>query len=669
MSRLPTPVRKAMDADSIIAEVIGNGAESALEELVDAGYLTRTNDVNEDRIKFSAREGLSWSEAVAVDCPVKKEILLKLIDNPQTFFVLYNTQKGKSAIVSLEIRKWASDPIIKVVAFLVVDNDKTLADQTKGGMEEVLNELELTAKVFLLSSNSVEVTLEGIRTYIDAYAGDKKGRYKMPVVVGLNNATQIKKILALMNHIKTEVETDRSPLRYGVVFDEADKVYPAVRDKKHTIGVQTVSFASLVVDSQFALYRLGFVTATEGDLMDEEYPECANAYMHDVPVSDPNYRAFHTKDALIKVIRHRVIDSNDVYAENILRDNAKHFADKIALANGSMSYRKVIINSGVKTGSMESFARRRVAAGGHAITVNQNGVTVYRLGQEPVRESIKGKRFGSVLFKLYNELGLSDKPLFIIGRRKVDRGVSFQFAPTDGTAGLVWTDMILGRIDDEDTAVQKAGRLAGKVAKCPQYPGKLTWWTDANTAAMIRHHNLMVDEANTLRGCSALQAVTRATVSVPKNVGGDVPSEYGPQIPVIVQLTDEEFDRIPTGHGHHERKRTMVLSLLRKSNNDLATKLDTYEDKEITAPRELDSGSYKTHIEATVNAATARRPCSVTSSTLTKEERKMGRVWNCFIDKHSNPKRLCFTYANPPKPESQDAHDSRGGGGGPISPE
>jgi hypothetical protein len=651
MSRLPTSTRKAMDADSIIAEVIGNGAESALEELVDAGYLTRTNDDNEDRVTFSAREGLSWSEAVAIDCPVKKQILLRLIDNPHTFFVLYNTQKGKSAIVSLEIRKWASDPIIKVVAFLVVDNDKTLADQTKGGMEEVLNELELTAKVFLLSSNSVEVTLEGIRTYIDAYAGDKKGRYKMPVVVGLNNATQIKKILALMNHIKTEVETDRSPLRYGVVFDEADKVYPAVRDKKHTIGVQTVSFASLVVDSQFALYRLGFVTATEGDLMDEEYPECANAYMHDVPVSDPNYRAFHTKDALIKVIRHRVIDSNDVYAENILRDNAKHFADKIALANGSMSYRKVIINSGVKTGSMESFARRRVAAGGHAITVNQNGVTVYRLGQEPVRESIKGKHFGSLLFKLYNELGLSDKPLFIIGRRKVDRGVSFHFAPSDGTAGLIWTDMILGRIDDEETAVQKAGRLAGKIAQCPQYPKELTWWTDAKTAAMIKHHNSKVDEANKIPGCSALQAVTRGEAEAIRTA-----------VSAPLAETDSHLEEFAT----IDEVRARWSAVLTAAGKPLPKKkLRTPNEKDGVYVCSVGGDSVKQDAD-TIRQKYSGRSVANWGSAISEAE--AGDYVHRIYAGYNSDGSVVF-FLRWAKKDGEGTRDSRGGGGGPILPE
>lgn len=172
---------------------------------------------------------------------------------------------------------------------------------------------------------------------------------------------------------------------------------------------------------------------------------------------------------------------------------------------------------------MTKFARNRVADEDYAVTVNMLGIRVYRPGHEEVRFSTKGvrvgdrvlTRFGEILFHAYNTLGLHDRPLFIIGRRKVDRGLGFHYAPRDGSDGLVWTDMILGRVDDKDTAVQKAGRLAGVVAQCPQFPTTLTWWTDEKTKQNVTRHNSVVDQANTKRGCSALQAMTRAEAAVP----------------------------------------------------------------------------------------------------------------------------------------------------------
>lgn len=480
-------------------EVERDDFESQVEALVETGYLEKSLD-SDDNAYFRAKTGLTWSYAVRIDCPIKKQILLCLMENPKTFFVLYNTQKGKLRIAGVEIRSWASTPNKRVVAFLMVDNDKTLADQSSDGVRSIIEDV---ADIFLLSSNSGD-KLEDIKNKIDSYAAFGG---KMPVIVALNNGKQVDKIETLMKHVKMRMEMggQMSQLRYGIVFDEADKIYPPVR----------VKFSKLLVTDDSALHRLGFVSATEGDLMDADYPECANAYMHPVPLGNPDYRAIHHDEAVVKHVVHRVKDGNDAYAEAILESNNEYFKKSVQLKDGSMGFRKVIVNGGAKRASMESFATRRTADGAYAITVNMNGVVVYRAGYEKKKYSAKGVRFGELLFRIYKELGLHDKPLYIIGRRKVDRGLGFHFAPRDGSEGLVWTDMILGRVDDKNTAVQKAGRLAGVVAQCPQYPCKLTWWTDEKTASMVCRHNGLVDSANTKAGCSALQAMTRAKVDVP----------------------------------------------------------------------------------------------------------------------------------------------------------
>ena len=364
--------------------------------------------------------------------------------------------------------------------------------------------VEDVADIFLLSSNSGD-NIASITNKIDSYAvfGGK-----MPVIVALNNTKQIDKIITLMKHIRNRMLNGCSTLRYGIVFDEADKIYPPVRER----------FSDYLVKDNSVLHRLGFVTATEGDLMDEEYPECSNAFMHPVPLGNPDYRAIHTQDAIIKHVVHRSGVGNDAYAEAIITDpkNKSYFSNQIELKNGSMGFRKVIVNGGAKCTSMEAFALRRIAEGSYAITVNLRGVVVYRQGYEKKKYSAKGVRFSQLLFKIYKELGLHDKPLFIIGRRKVDRGLGFHYTPRDGSEGLVWTDMILGRVDDKSTAIQKAGRLAGVVVHCPQYSGSLTWWTDEKTASIVCRHNEVVDSANSKKGCSALQALVRADVEVPK---------------------------------------------------------------------------------------------------------------------------------------------------------
>jgi len=488
------------DIDTLyeMCELEQTSFDSALDELVELGHV-QEETTTDGATYYKSRQGLSWSDVVHIDSPAKKEILLCLIDNPKTFFVLYNTQKGKLRIAAQEIHSWAAVPDKRVVAFLMVDNDKTLADQSAEGLFDLIGPV---GKKFLLSSNTAD-NVDAIKSKIDSYAAFGG---EMPVIVFLNNSKQIEKVKTLMKHIHDRMTTGQAPgLRYGIVFDEADKVYPPCRGR----------FADLLVNDDRALHRLGFVTATEGDLLDAEYPECANAYMYPVPAGHSGYRAFHTEDAEIKKVVHRTKDNNDAYAESILETNQEHFSGTVTLKNGTQGFRKVIVNSAAKRSSMTEFARRRNAAGAYAVTVNMNGICVYRPGHEMKKYSAKGQKFGQLLFTVYVELGLHDKPLFCIGRRKVDRGLGFHWAPRDGSDGLIWTDMILGRIDDKNSAVQKAGRLAGVVEQCPQYPGKLTWWTDEKTAALIVRHNNIVDGAGEKRGCSALQAVSRADAEEP----------------------------------------------------------------------------------------------------------------------------------------------------------
>jgi hypothetical protein len=158
-------------------------------------------------------------------------------------------------------------------------------------------------------------------------------------------------------------------------------------------------------------------------------------------------------------------------------------------------------------------------------------VKVYRPDMPLLTYKTKGKRFGETLFYIYKKLNLSDKPIMIIGRRKVDRGLGFHYCPrtndeiridgpdgiliTKDREGLIWTDQILGRIDDKNIASQKAGRLAGIIGNSPQYPGITYYWTDEHTEMLIRRHNTIVDVANTYSGCSVLQAVKHAEDNTP----------------------------------------------------------------------------------------------------------------------------------------------------------
>ena len=518
-----------------------------LGDLEDVGHIKYM--VHDDQRIYYAREGLTWADIVHHDNSMHKQILTTLINNPKGFMILYNTQKGKCALISAEIESWSrSDK--KVIPIVFVDNAKDQADQTGDGLKQILRDDRYI--VMILSSNH-GFNVDSINDKIDLYAGDLDNEHKIPVIVALTNNDQRKKVMQIIARILKKVTTRNSPLRYGVIYDEADKTYPSIRDAPGEAQGETTSIYKMTITNDTAVHRIGWVSATEGDML-EDYPEVYNAMMHPVPEGSTNYRAFHHEDAIIHKVQQTVKDNNDTYALKIIDgikitnddgtvdDLTKHFNTPIRLPNGKMYYRKTIINSTASVAKQTDLAKDISKKDMNAITVNMSGVKVYRKNMPLEKFSSKGRRFNEVLFYIYNKLGLDNKPLFIIGRRKVDRGIGFHYAPrlnentnlpmpktiaeisgmgelvTDGVEALIWTDMILGRIGDKDTAVQKAGRLAGIIAMSQYYHGHIDFWTDASTAAQITRHNKIVDSAGAKRGYSVLQAVGHAKSENPEGV-------------------------------------------------------------------------------------------------------------------------------------------------------
>jgi hypothetical protein len=515
----------------------------ALDELETIGLIERNLNLCDDTVLFGARHGLKWSEFHQIDDPLKKTILLMLVENPKTFFVLQNTQSGKMRICALEINKWSERTDIKTVAFFITQNDRTLTDQSVEGLTSICGN---NCELFTLSSNSKQ-TFEEIKRAIDAYAADTEGEYKMPVIAALANDIQNKKILKLMAHILRKVRNNNSKLRYGMIFDEADDTYPKLRKMFINVDGENMCYSQFIVDNDDALHRIGFVSATEGELLDEEFPECANAYLYQVDPEhsgNTNYRAAHHPDSEFRVEKMPCKMSNNAYAEKLIEENLAYFTTPIP---GTNYYRKIIVNSNAKSSDMTSMAHFANSCSINAMVFNMYGVKTYILGVPVKTFRIKGRRFSDLLFEIYKSLNMEDKPLIIIGRRKVDRGLGFHYAPRVphpqyGSEGLIWTDIILGRIEDANTAVQKAGRLAGIIAQCPQYYGKCTYWTYERTQRDILRHNTIVDEANKLTGCTALQAVTRGTVKVNAILPEFTKQEKEPKKPKVKAKVNKDVE-------------------------------------------------------------------------------------------------------------------------------
>jgi hypothetical protein len=520
---------------------------AALTDLVGVGYVRQI--IHEDKFLYTYSQKHTWDDIKHIDCSIKKQIIQQFIESPNTFFILQNTQRGKSRLCAIELSQWTNDKTKRPVTFIMLSNDQTLGDQSLESfkkhkwVDDDGNEFILQNKVksyHLSSSASVKTDIQDVITYIDAYAANDD--YSMPLITYLSNEKQNKKVLELLHYIKSRAVTRYPNLQYAILIDEADENYPRLRDKQENIQGSLLSLKDFTYEDTSCLYRLGFVTATEGTLLDK-YPECANAY-HSKPRMDEadtsRYRGIHSSDSIKKLIQCKGRSNNAIFLDILKSEEYKaHFEKPVTLKSGDQYYRKIIFNSDNATSKMKAFAKEVTHSNKYyAITFNQAGLTIYKSGRVCGTYRTKGKYFNKLLFYLYKQLELDDKPLIILGRKKVDRGLGFHYAPrsyiagpkhevikfddiqlgelhSEGEEGLIWTDVFLGKIEATPSAVQKAGRGAGIIAQCPQYIGSVTYWTDEATANAVIAHNIQVEHANSQPGSSTmLQSMNRAKEAV-----------------------------------------------------------------------------------------------------------------------------------------------------------
>jgi hypothetical protein len=121
-----------------------------------------------------------------------------------------------------------------------------------------------------------------------------------------SNYKQLEKILHILNHILQRHNNRYNNLYCGIIWDEADKTYSLLRDKEIRIKGISRCIRNFTLDDTTILHGNGFITATEGGLIDGDYPECvsAHAVISEINPEDENYyRAFHHPDSIINRIK------------------------------------------------------------------------------------------------------------------------------------------------------------------------------------------------------------------------------------------------------------------------------------------------------------------------------------------------------------------------------
>jgi hypothetical protein len=509
--------------------------EIKLNELATDGLvLIKTN--TDDTLLYETKSGLVLSDFNEIRDQVKYDILSFMCENPKAFFMLGNTQNGKTRKIGGEMKQWSQEKSVKVVGFIVVDNDNALSDQFVASLRTQ------PVKLFRLSGIRGD-TFDTIKDAIDAYAGDPTGERLMPLIVLLSNEIQNTKMVKLVAHIDRMARLYHSKLRYGIIWDECDVTYTRLREAP----VLDMTIRTFIIEQTTALYKVGWVSATEGTLLDDQsFPECMNAQIYPFvpdPETQPFYRSFHLPEAMIHDVPFE--GGLNRYASKVVSDNMAHFSTpirKISEDGNSIcnTYRKIIVNSTSTKIKMDELAKWFLGKDMNVIVFNNDQGTslkLYMQGEAIDVFVIKGYTLNSLLFYIYKKRGLHTKPLAVIGNRKVNRGLSFSYCPRDAKPitikgklgdlvtqdreGLVFTDMILGRIDNVSSAVQKAGRLSGLIGDSPQYTGSIHFWTDGYTAEKILVHNRMVDAANQMDDMSIGDAIGKGTANSHENYKSD----------------------------------------------------------------------------------------------------------------------------------------------------
>jgi hypothetical protein len=370
----------------------------------------------------------------------------------------------------------------KSVSIIMCQNDASLSLQTS---ERIHNIIPNKAKVFVLSSlintrpnlddDSIVYNpdFKILISYIIKFIAGIEG-YLYPTIVSLSNDTQITKLISILEILQKPIIDGG----YHLFIDEADVTYENLRSK----------ILKYIVDNNNNInpknYGTYWVTATGFNLINNRsgYNECKKAHQLDlVLLPDINDTYFDITDE--KSIIHN-IENKDFDILSILSNNDIHFKEK--LKDGS--YRKIIALSSRITEEQELLAIKIVEKGYNVITINTNGIVLHMMNNVKHKLSLNNdiKEVNKLLaIKYHSMIELKMKPLIIVGNRKIDRGVTFHY-PSNDNQQLIFTDILIPRINSWRRAIQVAGRCAG-IIKNDTFNNIHYWIEDKTYKRIIKY--------------------------------------------------------------------------------------------------------------------------------------------------------------------------------------
>jgi hypothetical protein len=428
------------------------------------------------------------SKKTEYNTELEKEIHFRLKNDNKLWTIFLNCQKSKTAQVIKRLKEINNT---KTVSIIMCQNDSQLALQTS---ERINNELTLDTKVFVLTSavnrkpnyddDSIVYNpkIADLLKYVLNYLTGKTG-YLYPVIVGLTNYLQIEKVIAIL-----EATVKLPDTGYHLFFDEADATY-------HNLRPKLLKFI-MTDDVNTHTHNKGtyWITATGFSLINgvHSYKECKIAHQYDIQISDfikNNYFGINDDNAVI----HK-IDNKDDKLFSIIQSNIEHFTKPL----NDGTYRRIIGISSFVTDDQIIDAIGLKNVGFNVISINSKGLLLHNKDSATVVLTQKFKEFNKSLAHLYHQSIyssiLKSKPLIILGNRKVDRGLTFHYAPDENSKipPMLWTDIVIPQTENWKRAVQMTGRVAGIIKHISPFK-EIHYWIETKTLKRIEKYVSITD--------------------------------------------------------------------------------------------------------------------------------------------------------------------------------
>ncbi len=472
--------------------------------------------------------------------------LMKRDKNDVYYSIMLECQKTKTFQMINQIFKilginlFSNDIICpsnnKKMFFLVSQN---IQDLTSQNCERILNDLGTYLQIFVFTSqndrNSKNIvynpSIEDVITYMIHYLNNNESSLKIPMAIFLANPNQINKMNTLLEVVEiknNQLYENKDGFQSYIFFDEADQTYPLSREILMKSIFDNVVYETFkVVRPLKSINKVYWISATQEEMV-LTYPECSISKQALIQFQNgvmENHYSILDESAIIHTnIQPKDMDHND-YLLQIVEHNRSHFFEKMS----NNSYRKIIGMSNVDNNKQKNLAHTLNSMGANVILLNQDGVYLYLNDENNIKYVMKHmldsveknsiytindskkemnndgikiednsiKSRNALIAKIYNEtyVELQNAPLFILGNRKVDRGLTFHYAPlAEDSYSFILTDLIMGRIPNWKRAVQAIGRGNGVIKHHRDFIGTIDYWVDPITIENVKRHCKMMND-------------------------------------------------------------------------------------------------------------------------------------------------------------------------------